>query len=148
MSKRGGDRKSSKYHVGNNIKKNRSLITDFMSTSNNQHLSNPGVIVASNKLNDCKLKLRSLEDNKSLVEENHGKNAIRRLQLEDKRAGSFQNPVSREELEVKLQWMKANESIKNLSDLIDKQHIIIMQHDRDLKDIIKMAKIQHDLKIR
>ena len=46
------------------MKQGRSLITDFMSRSTNQHLSDPNVILASKKLDNSRSELHSLEEKK------------------------------------------------------------------------------------
>ena len=105
------------------MKQGRSLITDFMSRSTNQHLSDPNVILASKKLDNSRSELHSLEEEKLSIERNHGRNAIKRLELEEHRAGAFKNPVSKDELLVKLQWMNNEESMNSICDFIDKEHL-------------------------
>ena len=95
MKKHGGDRKSAKYHIDNTMKKGRSLITDFMSRSNNRHLSDSNVILATKMLDDSRSELHSLEEEKLLAERSHGRNAIKRLELEEQKAGAFTSPISK-----------------------------------------------------
>ena len=146
MKKHGGDRKSAKYHIDNTMKKGRSLITDFMSRSNNRHLSDSNVILATKLLDDSRSKLHSLEEEKLLAERNHGRNAIKRLELEEQRAGAFTSPISKDELSVKLQWINHEESMLNICDLMNKQHEKIVHLEKELEKESKIAKRKYSFK--
>ena len=79
MTKQGGDIISPKHPISESTKKNRSLITDFMKPPNNLYLSDPEVVLVSNRLKDGKTKLQRLEEMEVRKQKEKGGIGIRRI---------------------------------------------------------------------
>ena len=125
------------------------LITDFMARkkSKEMHLKHPKVISAQalydkeyKALNTKKTELAEMEILK-------GKIAMRRLEMEGGRDGSFVNPRTKDEIKVAYDWATGTEQISSITQVIDKQDEKMTMCEVELKKETELAKkLQSDVK--
>ena len=124
------------------------LITDFMARkkSKEMHLKHPKVISAQalydkeyKALNTKKTELAEMEILK-------GKIAMRRLEMEGERDGSFVNPRTKDEIKVAYDWATCTEQISSITEVIDKQDKKMTMCEVELKKETELAKkLQSDV---
>ena len=108
------------------IQKIQGFLTDFMSSesSKNTHLNHSEVLVAYNALEASKANNQNLVIEIDDKKKEKGNLALRRCEFEESSPGWFENPKSKDELEVAWSWINIIEIISKLKDkLRDKEAV-------------------------